>query len=186
MLVLIAFSVTIVIGIVRGLAGGGTVAITPAPVASELVEAGVEDGGELYVHVSGAVAQPGLYRLPAGARAVDAVAAAGGFAEDAEQSAINLAREVADGEQLAIPVIGAAPPPEAAGATQSHTASGPVDLNTADAGLLDTLPRIGPALAERIVAWREQNGRFRSVDDLLDVPGIGEKIVDGLRDVVRV
>jgi competence protein ComEA len=112
---------------------------------------------------------------------VDAVAAAGGTTDDADLTAINLARVLADGEQIIVPVIGAAA--ETGGTTPGDDR---VDLNTADQAALESLPRIGPALAERIITWREENGRFASVDDLLAVPGIGEKLLAGIRDGVRV
>lgn len=137
----------------------------------------------VYVHVFGAVAKPGLYRLADGARVVDVVAAAGGLQSDADTGAVNLARRLADGEQLYVPAVGEtivdSPGTSPAG-------DGRVNLNTADAAALETLPRIGPALAERILAWRDENGRFTSVEDLLAVPGIGEKMLEGLRDVVTV
>jgi competence protein ComEA len=119
--------------------------------------------------------------LDADARLVDAVAAAGGTTDGADLAAVNLARRVEDGEQVVVPVAGAVP--GTAGAPQTDDR---VDLNTADQAALETLPRIGPALAERIIAWRDDNGRFSSVDDLLAVPGIGEKLLAGLRDGVRV
>ncbi len=137
----------------------------------------------LYVHVFGAVAQPGLYRLTDGARVVDVVAAAGGLLSDADSGAVNLARLLTDGEQLYVPVRGEVPAEAAPGAPPGD---GRVNLNTADAAALDTLPRIGPAMAERILAWRDENGRFTSVEDLLAVPGIGEKMLEGLRDRVTV
>ncbi len=133
----------------------------------------------VYVHLAGAVARPGLYRLDEGARLVDGVAAAGGFADDADRSAVNLARLLTDGEQVHVPRLGETPAAGSAGA-----GDGRVNLNTAEVAELDTLPRIGPALAERIIAWREDNGRFTSVEDLLAVPGIGEKMLAGLRDMV--
>lgn len=141
----------------------------------------VEQGGELYVHVLGAVERPGLYVLDLDARLVDAVAAAGGTTDDADLAAINLARLLTDGEQIVVPVAGAS---AAAGATAPGDDR--IDLNTADQAALETLPRIGPALAGRIIAWRDENGRFQSVDDLLAVPGIGEKMLAGIRDGVRV
>lgn len=187
-LVLAALAVTVGIGIVRGAAGGSAVvAPTPSTTAGGAgpSEAPFEDG-TLYVHVAGAVTAPGLYVLPVGARLVDVVAAAGGFAPNADRASVNLARTVDDGEQVLVPVVGAAPAESAAPPPgSSGSAGGVIDLNDADVAALDTLPRIGPALAERIVAWRDENGRFTSVDDLLSVPGIGEKIVDGLRDLVR-
>lgn len=136
---------------------------------------------ELYVHVLGAVERPGLYVLHPGARVVDALAAAGGTVDGADLAAVNLARPVEDGEQVVVPVAGAA-----AGPSAVPSDGGAVDLNSADQAALEALPGIGPALAERILAWREENGRFRSVDDLLAVPGIGEKLLEGLRDGVRV
>jgi competence protein ComEA len=137
----------------------------------------------LLVHVLGAVAEPGLVELAAGARVVDAVAAAGGFTPDADPAGVNLARPVVDGEQLRVLAIGEAPPPEPGGGPSSAAADdGLVHLNTADVAALDTLPRIGPALAQRIIDWREANGPFTSIDQLLDVAGIGDAVFSGLAD----
>ncbi|WP_367726725.1 ComEA family DNA-binding protein [Microbacterium sp. LMI1-1-1.1] len=190
-LVLAAFAVVVVIGMVRGATGAEVVTSVPSPSGSAAHAPTVG----LYVHVTGAVGAAGLYRLPAGSRVMDAVAAAGGFADDADRAGVNLARAVSDGEQIVVPVLGAAaeahpgggaPDGAAAAAGGGAAATGTIDLNTATADQLDTLPRIGPAIAERIISWREENGRFRSVDDLLSVPGIGEKMLAGLRDKVRV
>jgi competence protein ComEA len=134
----------------------------------------------IYVHILGEVRQPGLYELRDGDRAVDAVAAAGGFTESADAAGLNLARFVSDGEQIIVPAIGEVPAAGAGGAP------GKVNLNTADAALLDTLPGVGPATAAKIIAWREQNGRFESIEDLLDVGGIGEAKFESLRDLVTV
>jgi competence protein ComEA len=169
-------SAAVGLGILRGQA---------APTASvPLTEATTTAGasGELYVHVLGAVAHPGIYVLDLDARLVDALAAAGGATDDADLAAVNLARLLEDGEQILVPTAGAAG--DAPGATLPGDDR--VDLNTADQAALETLPRIGPALAERIIAWRDENGRFGSVDDLLAVPGIGEKLLAGLRDGARV
>lgn len=137
---------------------------------------------EIYVHILGQVVRPGLYALPEGARAVDAVAAAGGFTPEADPAGINLARFVSDGEQIVVPAVGETPTAGAAGID----GDGRVNLNTADAAALDTLPGIGPATAAKILAWRDQNGRFASVEDLLDVGGIGPAKLDALRDLVTV
>jgi competence protein ComEA len=176
-LVIGALTVTVAIGILRGALAPveeislAAPAVTPSATASEL-----------YVHVSGAVAAPGLYVLSPRARVVDAVAAAGGFADDADPAAVNLARTLDDGEQLHVPRAGeAAPSP-----TGSSPENGKIDLNTADAAQLETLPRIGPALAERIISWRDDNGGFTSVEDLLAVPGIGDKMLESLREHVTV
>jgi competence protein ComEA len=147
----------------------------------------------IFVHVLGAVRQPGLFELHDGARVMDAVAAAGGLTESADPAGVNLARIVGDGEQLYVPRLGEAQPgappgspPNGGAAGGAGAPVGPLDLNTATVADLDTLPRIGPALAQRIIDYREANGRFRSVDDLRSVTGIGEKTFDGLKDLVRV
>jgi competence protein ComEA len=143
----------------------------------------------LTVHVVGAVGRPGLYSLPSGARVGEAVAAAGGLLGSAEQAGVNLARPLTDGEQVVVPVQGQAPPATAAGASASGGGSpgaGPVDLNSATADALDTLPGVGPATAAKIIADRTENGPFRSVEDLMRVPGIGAKRFETLKDLVTV
>lgn len=145
----------------------------------------------LFVHVLGAVKDPGLFQLHDGARVVDAVAAAGGFTNDAEQGGVNLARVVSDGEQLVVPRVGETPPVSAggggaAGAPGVAEPGAKVNINTATATELEALPRIGPAMAQRIVDWRTANGRFSTIDDLMSVTGIGEKTFDGLKDQVTV
>ena len=132
----------------------------------------------LYVHVVGEVQSPGMYQLPIGARLVDAVFAAGGLTEEADNASVNLARELTDGEQII--VFSISQEGEAAGST----ASGLVSLNRAGDKELEELPGIGPALAGRIIAWREANGGFKSVQDLLKVSGIGESLLSGVIDLV--
>jgi competence protein ComEA len=140
-------------------------------------------GSAIYVHILGQVKQPGLYALRDGARAVDIVAAAGGFTAQADPAAINLARFLSDGEQIIVPAVGDAP---AAAGGAALSADGKVNLNTADEAALETLPRIGPAMAQRILDWRQKNGRFSAVEDLLDITGIGDATFEGLRDLVTV
>ncbi|WP_068213823.1 ComEA family DNA-binding protein, partial [Rathayibacter tanaceti] len=138
----------------------------------------------LYVHVAGEVAAPGLYLLSPGARVADAVAAAGGFRESAERAAVNLARKLVDGEQIVVPAAGA-PPAASGGAASGDSAAGSVlSLSTATAAQLEELPEVGPSTAAKIVAYREENGPFTSVDQLLEVPGIGEKTLEAFRDQV--
>lgn len=176
-LALVVLSAAVGLGLMRGQAAP----TESVPLATDAAVSG-GSSGELYVHVLGAVEHPGLYVLDLDSRLVDAVAAAGGTTDDADLTAINLARVLADGEQIIVPTVGAnADGPGAAAPSDDR-----VDLNTADQAALETLPRIGPALAERIIAWRDENGRFQSVDDLLAVPGIGEKLLAGIRDGVRV
>lgn len=152
----------------------------------------------IFVHVLGAVAQPGLFEVAEDARVVDAVAAAGGLLPTADQAGVNLARLVSDGEQLYIPAVGEVVPGEVGGTPGGSVAGtggagsgGPgtiatVNLNTATAADLDTLPRIGPAMAQRILDYREAEGRFASIEDLRNVTGIGEKTFAALKDLVSV
>ena len=164
-------------------AGGGTAATSSATAASTLV-----------VQVVGQVKSPGVVRVPGGARVLDAVQAAGGALGSADLSAINLARPVTDGEQIQVPKPGesitATPGTAAAGtgttAAGAASATTVVDLNTADAAALDTLPGVGPVLAQRILQWRAQNGRFTSIEELGEVSGIGEKLLAQLTPLVRV
>ena len=147
------------------------------------------------VYVSGAVASPGVYTLAEGARACDAVEAAGGLREDASADSVNLARKLADGEQLAIPTqeqaaSGAAS--QAGGAAvsdvgaagssaQANAALRPVNINTAGLEELDSLSGVGPATAQAIIDEREANGPFSSIEDIQRVSGIGEKKFEKLK-----
>jgi competence protein ComEA len=141
------------------------------------------------VHVVGAVLAPGVVRLAAGARVLDAVDAAGGASDDADVQRLNLAALVADGQRIAVPRLGEPdPPPPIGGAENAGTgaAAGPLDLNTATPAQLEALPGIGPALAQAIVGERERSGGFRKVDDLQRVRGIGEARLAQLRELVTV
>ena len=150
------------------------------------------------VHAAGAVLAPGVYRLSDPARVTDVVAAAGGLTGDADPDVLNLAARVGDGERIFVPRRGQAAPNVVVGTTGSgtSTASGSgarpgvaaaiVDLNAASAEQLDALPGIGPAIAERIIEARSRVGRFRSVNQLLDVAGIGEAKFSMLKTRVRV
>ena len=152
----------------------------------------------LRVHVGGAVAAPGVYDLAEGARVLDAVEAAGGFAEGAARDALNLARAVSDGEQVVVPSEADIAAQEAASAgvggvsagagasAPTGGASGKVNINTASAAQLDTLPGVGASTAEKIVADREANGPFKTVEDLKRVSGIGDKKFAALADAICV
>lgn len=141
-------------------------------------------GTGVVVHVVGQVVSPGVVHLPTGARVIDAIAAAGGAAAAADVSAVNLARVLVDGEQILVPRPGevVTPPQRAAeGAADALT-----DLNSATLTELDALPGIGPVLAQRILDWRAAHGRFADVEELAEVPGIGDSVLAGLRERVRV
>ena len=145
-----------------------------------------EEGEEIYVHAAGAVVRPGVYRLPPGTRVADLVDAAGGLAPGAAPDLLNLAAEVVDGQQVYVPRAGERPPPGAGGGGATGAPAGPLDLNTATAEQLEELPGVGPATARAILDHRERHGPFASVDELLEVRGIGEAKLEALRDLVRV
>ena len=164
-----------------------TAAVAGAPAAG-VPGAGVPGAGtEVTVHTVGQVRTPGLRRLPPGARVADAISAAGGATEEADLAAVNLARLLVDGEQVYVPARGELSRAQPAGSGPSGASpGGTVNLNTADVAALDTLPGIGPVLAGRIVAWRQQHGRFSAVDELGEVTGIGPTLLSKIRDRVAV
>ncbi|MFD8685391.1 helix-hairpin-helix domain-containing protein [Streptomyces sp. NPDC059651] len=140
-------------------------------------------GGQVVVDVSGKVRRPGIHRLPAGARVADALRVAGGARPGVDLDSLNRARVLMDGEQI---IVGAPPGPPAAGAGGvAPTAAGPVSLNTATVEQLDTLPGVGPVLAQHIIDYRTQHGGFRSVDELREVNGIGDRRFTDLQPLVR-
>jgi competence protein ComEA len=139
------------------------------------------------VDVVGAVRQPGLYRLPQGSRIADAVARAGGTTGKAELAQVNLAAPLADGEQVVVPKRGAAgatAAPSGSGAGTGAGPTAPVQLSTATLEQLETLPGIGPVMAQKILDYRTKHGAFSSADELDAVSGIGPKRLDQLRDLV--
>lgn len=126
-----------------------------------------------FVHISGAVVTPGVYPISSGMRLFEVIALAGGFAKNADQDSINLARTVADGEQILVSRGGV-----------SAKSDGLIHLNRATVAELDKLPGLGPTLAARIIDWREANHGFQSIDDLRKVGGIGDKLFAALRKLV--
>ena len=177
-----------------GSGAAGTSSASPAP------SGGAGAGGaaaSVVVHVVGQVRRPGVQHLPVGSRVEDAVKAAGGATPKADLARVNLARVLVDGEQVRVPAPGDPDPPvggvggssggggaaPGAGGGAAGT-SGPVSINTADLAGLDTLPGVGPVLAQRILDWRGEHGRFTTVDELGEVSGIGEKLLAQLRPLV--
>jgi competence protein ComEA len=141
---------------------------------------------ELVIDVIGKVRKPGIVTVPKGSRVYEAIEAAGGLKGRPDTSALNMARVLSDGEQILVGMEPAQVSAPTASGGGGSAASAKVNLNTATAEQLDTLPGVGPVTAEAILDWREENGRFGSVEDLLDVKGIGDATLDELRDFVIV
>ncbi len=160
------------------------VTILAWPEAEPAATAAVESDGSaaapttIVVSVAGAVNEPGIVELETGARVADAIEAAGGLADGADPGFINLARVVADGDLVAVPDASTEP-----GAAEAAP-GGLVNINVADEEALVSLSGIGPVLAERIVAHRQANGSFQSIDELAEVQGVGPKLLDRIRDEV--
>ncbi|WP_425412880.1 helix-hairpin-helix domain-containing protein [Micromonospora humi] len=182
---------------VRPVAPAGAAPSGEAPAGAATQAAGAVTGaapagatGQVVVAVAGKVRHPGLVRLPAGARLADAVEAAGGALPGVDVALLNPARKVTDGELILVGVTAPpgqpAPSPPAGGGVPAGPAAGPVNLNTATLAQLDTLPGVGPVLAQRILDHREQHGGFRSVSDLRQVDGIGDARYEQLKDLVTV
>ena len=167
--------------------GAGAEAGAPPPAAIR-VEDGDSRGGAVIVHVAGAVRRPGVYRMRPSARVDDAVGRAGGATGRADLSQVNLAAKVEDGRQVLVPEkVRAAPGGTPGTATAPATQPGvPLNLNTATLEQLDELDGIGPATAQNILDYREANGGFGSVEELGEVPGIGDVRLASLREQVRV
>jgi competence protein ComEA len=142
-------------------------------------------GRRVYVHVAGAVRRPGLYRLPSGARVATALELAGGPKRRADLTATNLAARVQDGQQIVVPVRGRVPAPVAAAAGPGSAPGGKFSLANATQAQLEELDGIGPALASRIIEYRDEHGGFRSVEELGEVDGIGEVRLEALREAVQ-
>jgi competence protein ComEA len=165
-----------------------TTSLAESSATASAVAAEVESPVNVVVHVAGAVAEPGVYELPSGARVHDAIDVAGGTLPRADPAALNLAALLVDGERIYVPRPGESVPLPASGSGSGSagTPSGPVDVNHATLEQLDELPGIGPATAAAIVDHREQNGPFATVDDLEAVRGIGPAKLEAIRDLVGV
>jgi competence protein ComEA len=175
----VAVAGAVVAGVVLQRARPHEVAPPPVATASATPAAG---GPVVVVDVAGKVRHPGIVRLPWGSRVDDAVRAAGGPLPGATYDGLNRARKLADGEQVLVGVGPAAGSPGSGSVAADDTK---VDLNAADVAALDALPGIGPVLAQKIVDWRTEHGRFASVDQLREVSGIGESKFAALKNKVR-
>jgi competence protein ComEA len=159
---------------VSGSSGSSGVAVTTAVVSVIVVQA------------AGAVVRPGVYRLPPGSRVTDLVAAAGGVVPGVDESVLPLAAKIVDGQRVYVPRPGEPVPVAAVPGAAATAPAGPVNLNQATAEQLDALPGVGPSTAAAIIAYRDKHGPYRSVNGLLDVPGIGDGKLAALRDLVTV
>ena len=182
------------------LSAGGAVAqqpvttVTTTRSGTPTVRLDRAEGGRVTVHVAGAVRRPGLYRLPAGSRIDDAVRRAGGPAPRADLDGVNLAAKLEDGRQILVPRraplgpaaagVGVASSP--GGGSVGGAPAAPINLNTATLEQLDTLDGVGPGIAQRILTYRQQHGGFRRVEELGEVPGIGDKRLATLTPLVTV
>jgi competence protein ComEA len=175
--------------LVVGAMVAGYLVLWPAPRPVRVFHAGAEEAPaearQVAVYVAGAVIHPGVIRLEEGKRVVDAIEAAGGPLQEADLESLNLAQTVQDGQKILIPRRG-----EGQGGAgsrgESGKAGGKVNINLAGPKELEELPGIGPTLAERIVAYRENKGAFKSIDELKKVSGIGEKKFEEIRDLIEV
>jgi competence protein ComEA len=169
----------------RGSPQPAPVAVSSTPARAPAVSP-AKPRSVLVVDVEGQVARPGLQRVPAGSRAGVAVDAAGGLTRSGDATAVNLAAPLRDGQQIVVPKRGAAAASPTASAPGSAAApSGPISLSSASVAQLDTLDGIGPTLAQRIVQYRDAHGGFRSVQELKQVEGIGEKRFAALRKALQ-
>lgn len=174
-----------------GNSGTGARNVTGVPEEGAAASGGTSESGPgtggsagvIYVHVCGAVNEPGVVELPEGSRAEAGVSAAGGMRADADTDYVNLAAPLADGEKLYIPTLEEG---RALKEQEAEKESGLVNINTADSAALCTLPGIGESRAASIIAYREEHGAFQSVEDIMKVSGIGESAFGKLKDLITV
>jgi competence protein ComEA len=179
----VALGVLLVL-LIRHLGGGGGTAVPAVTPLQAPARARPAAAKLLVIDVAGAVRRPGLYRLRSGSRIDDAIAAAGGPTAKAQLEAVNLAAPVADGEQVVVPGRGAGAVAAAGPPADGSSPSAPLDLNTATAEQLDSLPGIGPVTAQKILDYRQAHGPFHSVVELEGVPGIGAGRLAQLKGLV--
>ncbi|MFN8413134.1 MAG: ComEA family DNA-binding protein [Anaerolineales bacterium] len=191
----------VLLGVLAGFILAGTlVFVSRAPSGEPIVLQPAPTKAPIAVHVIGAVPRPGLYEFPEGARIQDAVDAAGGLLSTANEDAVNLAALLTDGQQLDIPYKDGAQPadtgstsstfeqvdPQATSAPVTENTSDLININTASAEELDTLPGIGPTTAQKIIDYRTTNGPFSTIEEIMDVSGIGPSTFDEIKDLITV
>jgi competence protein ComEA len=189
----------VLVGILVGfILAGGIFIVTRAPAGKPIALEPSPTKAPIEVHVIGGVVRPGVYELPEGSRVKDAIEAAGGLLADADPGSMNLAAKVEDGQQLEIPggesassggTVGNTGPfqvvPTAASAAASPTPrTDLLDINTATAEELDSLPGIGPTTAQNIINYRNTNGPFAQIEDIMNVPGLGLATFDQIKDYI--
>ncbi|MFM6962745.1 MAG: helix-hairpin-helix domain-containing protein [Micrococcales bacterium] len=181
---LVVFTVVLAVGIIATLSALNApkaYRVSASPVANPTVSIAA---ATIYVHVVGLVVHPGIYELDSGSRLFDAVFAAGGFSKNADQASVNLARELSDGEQVIISALGAGGFSMITTGQSPGLSTGLISLNRGSETELESLPRVGPALASRIIDWRTANGGFKNKRDLMKVAGIGPKLFAGIEKLV--
>jgi competence protein ComEA len=188
----------IVFGVVCGLLGAGVLRlISSQPEGNPITLIPPPSPSPIIVHITGAVIRPGLYSLPPGSRLQDAVQAAGGATQDADLEAVNLAGFIEDGSRIVIPKTTPILPTESTPViTESSRAelgtpiipdsNHRININTANQTELESLPGIGPVLAMKIIAYREANGPFSTIEEIIDVSGIGQATFELIKDLITV
>jgi len=187
----------VLLGVLAGfILAGILIYVSRAPAGEPIVLQPAPTDTPLQVHVIGAVPRPGLYELPEGARVQDAVAAAGGLLAEADENALNLAALIEDGQQLAVPYLSGSEPqnnadsPDLPSSADAAPTADPdlelVDINTATFEELDSLPGIGPTTAQKILDYRDENGPFSIIEDIMNVSGIGPATFEDIRDLITV
>jgi competence protein ComEA len=179
--ILFGLFIAALIWIVSRNPSGEAVTLRPAPTETPVI-----------VYITGAVPRPGIYALPEGSRVQDGIAAAGGFLAEAERTDINLAAFLIDGEELDIPFVEGGSPVLPTPVENnpvlpdSGSSSELIDINTASSAELETLPGIGPTTAQKIIEYRQTNGAFVSIEDIINVSGIGPGLYERIKDLITV
>ncbi len=186
-------------GVVGGLLGAAIILLVSSPRRGEAIQLMPPPTlSPFVVHVSGGIVHPGVYQLPRGSRVQDAIQAAGGLLSNADVQPLNLAAPLKDGEKIWVPVLSFSNPEPSSqprhtanptqGSLQTVQTNSParININTASQAELESLPGIGPVLAQKIITYRQAHGPFGKIEDIVDVPGIGEAIFARIKDLIAV